>query len=273
MRNGVMFEWLRNEIAQIKTNKFHVIEGKNNKLASSFPEWLYSLLPPSYVAFESEFGGVQLYRMGSYYKVRVFNVPEIVVSNTDDYLIEFGYFGDCRAYFRLALLIAGGETPVFEWDEEGPEEVATSFEEWLFDRCAHSRSVFREDYWQTILDGPPPFTVAEQAIVAARRQFEWSLSGFNDKGDVRIWVKNGSSMVLPYLTVGVRRKDGPPIGALWLPTAHLKPTEESIVEHSGYSRWLAPENTELYQVPDPAPEDRDRYWEFGKRRISPFKID
>jgi hypothetical protein len=69
-------------------------------------------------------------------------------------------------------------------------------------------------------------------------------------------------MVLPYLSIGVHRKDGSPFGGIWLSVAHIRPGQTAVVEHDVYSKMLAPSEVELITDPDPEPEDRDRYWEF-----------
>ena len=59
-----MFEWLDEEISQIKTPKFHLVDGpapaelRQAVLSSEFP------LPPSYREFVLRFGNAKLYRYG-----------------------------------------------------------------------------------------------------------------------------------------------------------------------------------------------------------------
>ena len=75
---------------------------------------------------------------------------------------------------------------------------------------------------------------------------------------------NFSNRRLPFLSIGVR---GPNlIGGIWLPVSKIAPGETRVVEHDGY-KCTAPENQEAFALPDPWPEDRERYWEFKTKTI------
>ena len=42
----------------------------------------------------------------------------------------------------------------------------------------------------------------------------------------------------------------------------ISPGETSIVEHGCYKKFVAPEDVEVFDMPDPGPEDQEYYWEF-----------
>ena len=81
-------------------------------------------------------------------------------------------------------------------------------------------------------------------------------------GALRFRVENASEMMLPYLSVGIRSKDGRIEGGVWLPTLHLAPGENAVIEKGCYRGLIEPGNLEAFPLPDPTPEDRERYWEF-----------
>jgi hypothetical protein len=264
-----MFDWLRKEVSRIRTPKFHLFESlPANHLISYIDEAVVQSLPPSYLAFLAEFGSARLYRMSNYYLVGVYKVPErVIVKNSGEKYFSFGYssrYGG--AYFQLSMLQPGVETPVFEWDFDDPDAVmeygGDNFEVWLRSRCKKEKRNYSKKEWQHILDGPDPFTSAEQEIVRARKQYKWRVIGFNENGDVQFQVKNESSITLSYLSLGVRAKDRSINGGAFLPVSHIKPGEEAIIERDCYKKWIPRANLEVYDLPDPEPEDRQVYWEF-----------
>lgn len=259
-----MYEWLEREISEIKTRKFHVIAGDKVGMGLHQSAEVYSSLPPSYVAFVSKFGTAKLYRIGGAYQVGVLNPPKEKILKNGEKLLHIGHFDDSTAYFRCSLMFPGKESPVFEWTEDGFEMIADSFEQWLTQRCMDARDSYTEEEWQDILNGPAPFTAEEEAIVEARQHFKWRLVGFDDNGDMAIAVRNDSNLVLPYLSIGIRAKDNTLEGGAWLDVSDIQPGQESIVKHPGYKQQIQPDNTEVYPLPDPLPEDRERYWEFRK---------
>jgi hypothetical protein len=74
-------------------------------------------------------------------------------------------------------------------------------------------------------------------------------------------------MVLPYLTVGVRGKlrppkEGPLTGGVYLPVDSIYPEQTGRVAFDCYKKYVDPKDVEVFDEPDPGPEDRERYWEF-----------
>src|SRR5690606_32005546 len=106
----------------------------------------------------------------------------------------------------------------------------SGFEEWLKSNCEASRKLFKKKQWQQIEKGPPPFTEREQAIVEARRKFRWRVAGIAANGDIKFAVHNGSDMVLPFLSIGIRGKNGEITGGVWLPVSTILPGETRVIE-------------------------------------------
>lgn len=105
----------------------------------------------------------------------------------------------------------------------------------------------------------------------ARRQFSWRVVGIATNGDLQFEVHNGSDLILPYLSVGIRGKlrpprSGPLNGGVWLPVLNILPGETRMIEKDCYKEVVDPADIEAFGEPDPEPEDRDRFWEFKEIR-------
>jgi hypothetical protein len=256
-----LYQWLQEEALAIKTKKFHVFEHQNTD--ESIPMF-WGLLPPSYLAFISKFGSAKLYRRkGNYYKIGVLSTPKEQNFGGEKFL-RIGHFDSDPAYFRFSLLNPDTEAPVYELDDERLSKVANSFEEWLLNRCSQVRHSYKKTEWKKILTGPEPFTKEELAIVEARKKIKWTVVGFDDDGDVLLSIKNESSQIIPYYTLGVIARDNSLEGALYLDLSDLSPGEERVFKRNAYKEALTPDNVAFYSRPDPIPEDRESYWEFRK---------
>jgi hypothetical protein len=236
------------------------------------PEF-YSLLPPSYLDFITKFGGTKLYRQNNHYQVGVFNSVQIKTFKNGEKYLKIGYFDDSEAYFKYSLLISGQESPVYEWNDEGFEKIADSFIEWLTIRCQDARDTYTEIEWQEIWNGAKPFTSEEEAIVLARKQFQWQVIKFDENLNLEILVQNNSNLTLPYLTIGIKAIDSTDKSQIWesslhLNVSHIKPQQEGIVEHHIHQKLFTPINTEFFQISDPLPEERNKYWEFQKMKTT-----
>ena len=130
-----------------------------------------------------------------------------------------------------------------------------------------ARKQYKKSEWGFIENGPPPFTEEELAVVEARKRFRWQVVGVAPNGDLRFEVHNGSDMTLPYLFLGVRGKlrppnSGPLGGGARLPVGSVRPGRTATIEYGCYKKFVAPEDVEVFDLPDPGPEDREYYWEF-----------
>ena len=262
-----MFEWLEEEIARIKTRKFHLMDGPASAELRQAVETTEISLPPSYKEFVLRFGNAELYRYGTDYYVTVLAGPRETENRQGESFIRFGGTWTSRAYFKDALLVEDEESPVFEYYHNCFRKTADGFEEWLRAKGRSARRRFKKKEWEAIEKGPPPFTEEECAIVEARSQFRWRLVGVASNEDLSFEVHNGSAMTLPYLSVGVRGKlrppqSGPLNGGAYLPVASIHPGETKTVEHDCYKEFVVPEDTEVFELPEPGPEDREQYWEF-----------
>lgn len=258
-----MFSWLEDEMARIKTNKFHLVDGPLPAEQRELVERAELPVPPSYKQFVIRFGNAKLYRQGSVYLVQVFAVPAEAQSDDGEALLHFGRTDMALAYFKESLLVPGSESPVFEWRHgQGLQQAANGFEEWLKSKCEASRKLFKKKQWQQIENGPSPFTDQERSIVEARRKFRWRVTGIAANGDIQFEVHNGSDMVLPFLSIGVRGKGGKVNGGVWLPVSSVMPGQTRIIMKDCYKDLVPPSQVDVFDQPDPEPEDRDRYWEF-----------
>jgi hypothetical protein len=127
---------------------------------------------------------------------------------------------------------------------------------------AENRAALFGRQWANIEKGPRAFTAREMAIVQARRMFRWRILGVTENGDIRFEIHNGSNMVLPYLTLSVRGKTGKLDGGIWLPVSTVSPGMTRIIEKSCYKEFVKAEDVQVFDAPDPEPEDRSRFWEF-----------
>ncbi len=112
-----------------------------------------------------------------------------------------------------------------------------------------------------------PFSKRQEQIVAARAQFKWRHVGFAKNGDAIFDVHNGSTLRLPYLSVGVQGRGGTKlVGGVWLDVSKIEPGQSGRVQHDCYKGQLLPDEVECFAKPDPTPETIDRYWEFERHR-------
>jgi len=259
----MMYDWLEKELAEIKTPKFHLVDGPATEALRGHIHDLGVPIPPSYEEFIVRFGNAKLYRQGSSYIVGVRAFPEPAMNGPEP-LRSIGHFDDVRAYFKDGLLLPGCEAPVFEWGSAGLRRASETFEQWLEQRCKDAHKRYSKAQWAEVVRGPKPFSVEEEAIVAARRQFRWKLIGISPTGELRFEVENRSSRTLPYLSVGVRSHDGRITGGVWLSVTHVAPGTKAIVEKECYKGLASPDTLEVFELPDPNPEDRNRYWEFRR---------
>jgi hypothetical protein len=263
-----MFAWLEEEISRIRTPKFHLIEGPASSELREAVEASDLPLPPSYKSFVVRFGNARLYRRSSYWLVQIYAGPREAETPGGEGLVNFGRTQTSLAYFKVDFLEPGGESPVFEWFGQGGfRQTANGFEEWLQAKCRAARRRFKKGEWEAIESGPAPFTDQERQRVEDRKHFRWRPVGIAPNGALRFEIHNGSTSTLPYLSVGVRGvlrppNSGPLEGGAFLPVASILPGETGTVDFDCYKKYISAETTEVFDLPDPGPEDREQYWEF-----------
>lgn len=263
----VMFEWLEKEIVDIKTRKFHIVAGPADETLRQAIQNCDLPLPRSYKDFVLRFGNAKLYRELGGYKVGVLASPrEERDKEGGEIFYSFGHYDSNSAYFKDSLLRRGEETPVFEGGEDRMHQVADGFQAWLTKRANLARRQYTKRQWAEIVAGPPPFTPEQQRIVEARRKFRWRVVAISNSGDIQFEVHNGSDVILPFLTIGIRGKQRNSNailnGGIWLPVGSVLPGQTAVIEKECYKKLLDPRDVVAYDEPDPEPEDRDRYWEF-----------
>lgn len=290
-----MFEWLLSEAARIKTGKFFVFkpggmvsEADGSQSAASpltldEVERQFGELPAAYKAFAKSIGSACLFRdeETGYYGLRVFAEPRVERKDNGDPLLCIGIFMSAPYTAASAYLKPlGGQravaAQVFEGNPWQLRLTSASFEAWFEDRYRRSRERYNKAAWQLVVDGPPPFDAHELAIVAAIPLFKWRKVGIRTNGKVEFEIHNGSAMLLPGITLGIRACEGTRL--LWtagmaLPTADLEPgtTKRFERDFSCYGSSTKSEQLEFYSLPLPEPEDRCLYWEFGSMELQLLK--
>jgi hypothetical protein len=262
-----MFESLMDEMSQIKTRKFHLVDGPASPELRAAVEASGWRLPPPYEKFVLRFGNAKLYRRSSSWLVEVYAGPREAVSAEGELLVHFGRTQTSLAYFKESLLVEGSESPVFEWRHgQGLRQTADGFLDWFTSKCRWARKQYSKKEWEAIESGPTPLTQRELAVVEARKHFRWRVVGIAANGDLQFEIHNGSNSVLPSISLGFRGrlrppKSGPLNGGIHLPVSSIAPGATKIVEFDCYKQFVAPEDAEVFDLPDPGPEDREQYWE------------
>ena len=250
---------LRSEWRQVGTKKFHLIERVGDR--EIFEEGLSLGLPRSYMTFLREVGAVKLYRQGDGYDVGVYPVASTATLDNGDTALCFGHSGSKEACFLMAAL-NGDECAVYELIGGKVHPVAQDFCEWLKTACEKARRQYGKHEWAAIIRGPQPFSDEEVEIVEARKKFSWNFQGVTPAGKAAFLVSNCSSLRLKFFSMGARHKGGRFDGGLWLNVKDIAPGQEAVVGHDCYSELAPISEHEFYDLPDPGPEDRERYWEF-----------
>ncbi len=255
-------------MTKVKTRRFYVVDGPLPVEKGQLAQQQDRFLPPSYKNFVIQFGNAKLYRIGDQYRIQVFACPNVEEIDGVDLRICFGRTEDTVAFFKRSLLVPNGESAVFERNcgNDNEQQTANGFEEWLKKQCDRIRRYYTKKQWREVENGPPPFNDRERRVVEARRKFRWRIVGISSSGDIQFEVHNGSDQILPFLSVGIRGRrrgtDAVLDGGVWLPVDSVLPGQTAVVEKDCYKKWVAPQDVEAYEEPDPEPEDRDRFWEF-----------
>jgi hypothetical protein len=257
-----VFDWLEQEIRAIKTPRFHLVDGpadlrmRQAVTASKLP------LPAPYREFVLKFGNAKLYRTGiTAYRIGVFAGPreKILMEGTRFY--QIGFHGGASVCVLPTAQTAG--SPIYELESGVTEKAGDDFAEWLARSCARAKDGYGLEKWAEILRGPAPFTPEEEQILEARRQIRWRMVGIDADGNHVFEISNTGRRTLPVLTVGVRSRDKRLNGAVFLRIGHVGPGETAVLHADCYKDLRPPEDIEVFALPDPQPEDREEYGEFG----------
>lgn len=258
-----MFEWLEQEISAIKTPRFHMVEGPADAILQEAVMQSSLPLPPSYRKFVLKFGNVKLYRraQSDSHRIGVFAGPREAILSDGVRIYHLGFHDGASVYVKPGSSSTG--VPVFEFESGSEEKVADDFEGWLRESCALARNAYGKEKWARIVRGPKPFTKAEQEVVEARRAINWRVLGVDAYGNHIFEVTNGSGRALSVITVGIRSLNGRLNGAVLLKIGHIGPGQTGTVHAGCYRGLVSPSEIEIFALPDPQPEDRERYAEFG----------
>lgn len=264
------FDWLKKEIAEVRTNKFHLVDGPATAELRATVRTSKLYVPPSYRRFVVEFGNAKLYRNDFGWRVQVYSGPIEAISVNGEALTQFGRTENSLAYFKDKLLAEGAECPVFEWRFVGGlRKTADTFSSWLRISCERAHNKYKKRDWTDIKAGPRPFTGREWALVEARELVEWRMMGIADNGDAILKIHNGSDLVLPRLTIGIRGPLRPGRGQPGqtmqgigrVPIHDIRPGMTAEVTYDCYKDFIDPAKVEVYRIPAPGPEDRQLYGE------------
>ncbi len=229
-------------------------------------------LPQSYREFVLKFGNAKLYRraQSDSYRIGVFAGPREATLDDGACIYHLGFHDGASVYVKPGSNSA--ELPIFEFESGSDEKVADDFKEWLTESCAHARSTYGKEKWAEIVRGPEPFTVEEQEVIQARRGIQWQVMGIDAGGNHIIEVTNASGRAIPVLTVGIRSKDRRLNGAILLKIGHIGPGQSGMVHAGCYKGLVSAHEIEVFALPDPQPEDRERYAELGSSSKSAASI-
>lgn len=257
-----MFEWLEEEILSIKTPRFHVVDGPADAKLVEAVIRTGVAVPSAYKDFVLKFGNAKLYRntRNDSYHVVVLAGPREVVLKNGTRAFVIGFRDGASVYVKD--LPSSTRIPIFERESDSEEMAADSFDEWLLASCAFARRTYGDARWAEILRGPKPFSVEEKEIIETRRSMRWKVIGIDSDGNHIFEITNAGRRVLAALTVGVRSKDGRLNGAIRLDTRSVIPGQSAKLHAGCYKGIVQPEDLQIFELPDPKPEDRDYYWEF-----------
>jgi len=257
-----MFEWLEQEIAQIKTPRFHLVDGPApyNLREAMMSSGLS--VPQSYKEFVLQFGNCKLYRIGGdSYHICVYAGPRRDSLPDGRRIIEIGHSEDARVYIEDNV-IYDANMSIYEYDGKS-RLIASNFCEWLVEACDYARSRYGREKWLEILHGPAPFNEGELRIIEARKMYRWKLLGIDLQGNHIFEIINASALTLPVLTIGIRLKNKRLNGSIFLPVGHIPPGGRERIIDACYKGLVPAEDIEAFDLPDPTPEDRDSYRELA----------
>ena len=220
-----------------------------------------------YRSFLGEFGLAKLFTdhrdapVVSVYPLKGFRRHVCLDGST---FIGFGFRGQQSVYFDESAIVSGLPSKVYLVTKKCGRELSESFSDWLLQAYQWANGKYSASQWNRIVAGPPPFNSEELSIVHARSKFKWSHAGFAENGDAIFKIENLATRTIPYLTLGIRDRAGTVLeGAVWLDVGHIGPGMTGLVSKDCYKDRVASDQLVPFDLPEPIPEKRERYWEFG----------
>lgn len=261
--NADLFDWLQAEIDSVQTPRFHLVDGLPDARFREAIEEASYVVPTTYKLFVSRFGGAKLYRDAAHnsYRIGVFAAPRDATTPDGEKVLQLGFHDGAKVFCKLQGADAG--SAIYELEAGYLERVSDTFANWLDESCARARNAIGPAAWRKILHGPEPFSLKEQDVLSARRAIEWKVIGLDSQGNHIIEVRNAAQRALPVLTIGARSRDGRLNGAVFLKIAHVRPGTTAQLHIDCYKNIVAPDQVDLFSLPDPGPEDRAFYRELA----------
>jgi hypothetical protein len=266
-KSALSFEWLRRECAEIKSRQFHLFESlSSDDFRYRHAAVVVDLAGP-YVDFLAEFGLAKLFTDHRDSPViSVYPLEEFRRHSCADgtHFIGFGFRGQQSVWFDESDILSGKSGAVFTVTKQSGKALSPSFPDWLLQAYDWAKSKYSPTRWRKIVSGPPPFTAEQASVAEARKHFAWRHCGFAANGDALFEVRNDSSRTIPWLTIGIRDKSRAVLdGGAWLDIGHIGPGETAVVARDCYKDRIGADELEPFDLPEPTPEKRERYWEFG----------
>lgn len=260
------FEWLDQEIKNIKSNRFHIFEkissvdlvlkinDENLNIRGSYADFLVRF---GYARFFTDHQDAPIM---SVYPLKEFRRVDLKDGSS---FFGFGFRGNKSFYFSQTEIFSMRNPLVYQVGRKA-KCLEVDFSQWLKDSYEVVKSRYSPRAWKRILEGPDPFSAAEMDVVNARGKYLCQIIGFSDDGDALIRVVNNSEMRLPYITVGVEERGGEFLGgSVWLNVEGIGPGESGVIVKNCYKDIIPQNKLQLRDMPTPIPEKRDAYWEFG----------
>jgi hypothetical protein len=265
--NNHIFKWFEVECNSIKSCRFHIFESLKISDQNYVNDEHRIALGGSYGEFLRQFGYAKLFTdehdapSMSIYPLKKFR--SYFCENGKTY-IGFGYRGQQSVFFDEEAVLSGENLKVFVVTKKMAREINSDFSDWLHAAYKWMKSKYSKKHWLRIQNGPPPFSSDELKIVEGRKKFDWKLVGFDEKGDALFWVRNNSKIILPYLSIGIRDKSSSILeGGAYLDVSSIFPNQEKVISKDCYKDKIPPDQLMAFDMPDPIPEKKAGYWEFG----------
>lgn len=261
------FDWLRSEVDLIKSKRFHIFTPLTVSNLLYEKEGVKFALNGDYADFLAEFGWANLFADHSDAPVVIIyplkSYREVICEDGRTYL-GFGDRGNQHVCFDEGAILRGEQSKVYSVAGRKATVLYPGFSEWLIAAYDWAKSKYSQKQWNRIVDGPKPFSLEEMRVVEARRLFRWKLIGFAEDGDALFEVENCSRMALPFLTIGIRDIQQRILtGGVWLNVGHIEPGAKAVVKKDCYKDRIPADQLEAFDRPDPIPEKKAAYWEFG----------
>lgn len=265
------FDWLRTECLTIKSPGFHnFIELHGEDFTYKYGD-ISVPVRGDYGDFLREFGQAILFDGWGNLPVIPFMIYPLkefrreVLGNRDGRsFVAFADRGSQHVFFEEGKILREESSAVFLLSKHGAKEIYPNFSEWLQASYDWAKAKYSGRQWALVVKGAAPFSDQECKVIEARNQFKWRHTGFAENGDAFFEVENNSTMVLPFLSIGVKDCDEAIlIGGVWLDVGGIMPGDKKTVTADCYKDRIPREKLVLFSKPEPIPEKRDRYWEFG----------